>query len=68
MCLETEDTPSITFGNTNSDYIKPNASGSNHTAATIEGYEWMWAIDLTDVKLNGTSLMSGGGKAVFDSG
>ena len=68
MCLEGEGTPSVTFGDTNSGYLKPNVTGANHTAVTIDGYESLWATGFTDMKLNGTSLANGGGKAIFDTG
>ena len=68
MCLEDKGSPSITFGATNSGYLKPNETGGNHTAVTIDGNESLWATNFTDVKLNGTSLASDGGKAIFDTG
>ena len=67
MCLSSEGTPSVTFGYSNEHYVKANSSGGNHTAATIEGNESLWAIDFTDVKLNGTSIASDGGKAIIDT-
>ena len=75
MCLEDKGPSSITFGGINDGYIKPNATGGNHTAVTIEGNESLWATNFTDIKLNGTSLLNetsltndGGGKAIFDTG
>ena len=72
MCLENVGTPSVTIGDTNSEYIKKHAAGGIHTTTTIPGQEYLWATQFTNFKLNGTSgissLASSGGKAIFDTG
>ena len=55
-CFDDDGSPSITIGASNSDYVKPDIESTNQTLAQVEGYESAWAVELTGLAFNDTSL------------
>ena len=67
MCLIGEGTPSITFGSANSDYLKSNMTSGEHEATQISSQKSLWAIKMSDLSFNGTSILSTDYKAFLSS-
>ena len=55
-CFDDDGTPSVTIGASNSDYVKPDNESTNQTLAQVEGYQSVWAVGLTGLAFNDTSL------------